>query len=180
MKKRSVFLGLAIAVLTIAGAADFYAQGSAGIKVDVSLNHEIRYVSGKAAYVEALQEGRWVGRYWSADGRIEPARFWGGDDAFKIRVTTRPTAPQVPGTSLSTGWQWVGYSESPGSHPGTRDAVVELNNSACPIGIKIHTLLDGTPVLTRWLEITNKSSEPIALTGLSPWSGRLWADNAPV
>lgn len=180
MKKRSVFMAVVTAVLMSVSAAVSYPRESAGIKVEVNSSYEIRYVSGKTVYVEALQHGRWVGRYWSADGRIDPGKFWAGDDAFKIRVKNKPTPPTVPGTSLSMGWQWVSSSESSGSHPGTREAAVELFNLVYPIDLKIHTLLDGTPVLTRWLEITNKSSEPIALTALSPWSGRLWAEDADV
>ena len=41
--------------------------------------------------------------------------------------------------------------------------------------VKVHTLLDGTPVLTRWLEITNKTEKPLALMAVSPWAGRLWS-----
>jgi alpha-galactosidase len=52
--------------------------------------------------------------------------------------------------------------------------VVELANAAAAVRVKVHTLLDGTPVLTRWLEVTNASGEPQALTSVSPWSGRLW------
>lgn len=180
MEKRSLMVAMAIAGLICLGGTASFAQESGDIKVEVIPRHEIQYVSGKTVYVEALQDGRWVGRYWSADGRIDPAKFWGDDDAFKIRMKNRPTPPTFPGTSLSLGWQWVSSSESPGSHPGTRDAIVELYSLIYPIDLKIHTLLDGTPILTRWLEITNKSSSPIALTGLSPWSGRLWIRDAAI
>jgi hypothetical protein len=58
--------------------------------------------------------------------------------------------------------------------------VVELSNSILPITLKVHTLLDGTPVLTCWLEIGNKSRKSIALTAVAPWSGRLWSGDAPI
>ncbi len=181
MKKSRVLIPLVMtAVLITGGARVFCSQGSSGIKVEVSPKHEIRYISGKTVYVESLRQGRWVDRYWSADGRVDPSKFWTGDNAFEIRVKNRPTPPTVPGTSLSMGWQWVSSSETPGSRPGTRDSVVELYSLIYPIDIKVHTLLDGTPVLTRWLEITNKSSGPLALTALSPWCGRLWAADAPI
>ncbi|HEX5413401.1 MAG TPA: hypothetical protein VFZ27_16230, partial [Terriglobia bacterium] len=174
MKRRSLMVTMAIAGLMVLGSAVSFAQEAGKIRIAVNARHEIQYVSGKTVYVEALQHSRWVGRYWSADGQIDPTKFWSGDDAFKIHVKNHPTPPAIPGTSLSMGWQWVSSSESPGSHPRTRDAVVELYSLIYPIDLKIHTLLDGTPILTRWLEITNKSSSPMALTGLSPWSGRLW------
>jgi alpha-galactosidase len=52
--------------------------------------------------------------------------------------------------------------------------VVELSSRDHPIRVKLHTLVDGTPVLERWLEVTNNSSKPIALTKLCPWAGQLW------
>lgn len=180
MKKCSLMVAMVIAGLMVLGSAVSFAQETGSIRVGANAPHEIQYVSGKTVYVEALQHGRWVGRYWSADGRIDPVKFWSGDDAFEIRIKNRPTPPTIPGTSLSMGWQWVSASESAGSHPDTRDAVVELYSLIYPIDLKIHTLLDGTPILTRCLEITNKSSSPIALTGLSPWSGRLWAKDTAI
>lgn len=180
MKMRIFCVAIALGCFLGVASGISSAQESAGTKFEASPNHEVRYISGATVYVEALQHGRWVGRYWSADGKIDPDKYWAGDDAFKIRVKNRPTPPTVPGTSLDMGWRWVSSSESPGSHPGTREVVVELYSLIYPIDLKIHTLLDGTPVLTRWLEITNRSSEPIALTGLSPWSGRLWDQDAAI
>ena len=34
--------------------------------------------------------------------------------------------------------------------------------------------LHGSPVLTRYIEITNSSEKPVSLTGVYPWSGWLW------
>ena len=48
--------------------------------------------------------------------------------------------------------------------------MVELSNTVRPIGVRLHTLLDGTPVLTRWLEITNNADEPMALAAVYPWA----------
>ena len=39
--------------------------------------------------------------------------------------------------------------------------------------IRVHTRLDGTPILTRWLEIVNCSEQPAALSAAFPWSGVL-------
>ena len=37
----------------------------------------------------------------------------------------------------------------------TLHVVVELRHAVRPITVRVHTVLDGTPILTRWLEIIN-------------------------
>ena len=45
-----------------------------------------------------------------------------------------------------------------------------MTTDCSPVKLKIHTLLDGTPVLVRWLEITNTSEARGARK--SSWAGR--------
>ena len=127
---------------------------------------EVRFTSGNVVYVEALLDGRWVGRYWSAEGRVNWLYETWMEDAFSLEIGRRP---------VRGNWKWVSASEAPATERGARHYVVQLSNSACPIEVGIHTLLDGTPVLTRWLEIRNTSDEPLALTGVAPWTSKLWA-----
>lgn len=141
----------------------------------VHSNQRMQYISGKSVYIEQLLGGRWVGRYWNAQGTIKPLHPLWASEAFAIRIKTSPTPASVPGVLVSTGWRWVTSSELPESGGKPRHAVVELSNQVYPVRLKVHTLLDGTPILTRWLEITNSSGNSIALTGLCPWSGRVWA-----
>jgi alpha-galactosidase len=125
---------------------------------------EVRYISDQAVYVEGLVKGRWVGRYWSADGRINvPHEVW-ADDAFQLAINNEP---------LTSGWRWISGTELPRSDRSARHYVIELSNAIRPITVRVHTLVDGTPVLTRWLEILNRSEKPVALTAVCPWSGRL-------
>ena len=140
----------------------------------------VRYISGSTVYVEELIDDRWSGRFW---GLGESARhsppLW-TSEAFEVRLKTEPTPCNVPGTLAATGWQLVGTSELPQDANDKRHVVVELSNSIHPLKLKVHTLLDGTPVLMRWLEITNTSSYSWALTDLAPWSGQLWNEDAPI
>ena len=136
------------------------------------------YVSGKTVYVEELFGGRWVGRYWNADGQTGIHEDW-GQPAFEIRIKDA-SATEDPGIILSRGWSFVAASELPESASDARHCVIELSHSVHGVKAKVHTLLDGTPVLTRWLEITNASDKPYAITALFPWSGRLWSGNAKV
>jgi len=130
-------------------------------------SHEslMRFSSAEAIYVEALHAGHWSGRYWSADGRINvPYESW-AEDAFRVMIDGKP---------IDSGWQVVSAREAARNERGARHFVVELTNSEHPLGLKVHTLLDGTAVLTRWLEISNLSEKPTALNHLSVWAGRMW------
>ena len=125
----------------------------------------VRFTSGKHVYVEGLVDGRWVGRYWNAGGRINVPYELYTDNAFDLEIGDLP---------LSSGWQWIGEREENPTRQGARHVVVELSNTKRPVRLKIHTLLDGTPVLVRWLEITNTSAAPVTLSRVSPWSGHLF------
>jgi len=142
---------------TIAGYTDY--------AISETPTPQIRYISGNVIYVEASDGERWLGRFWSADGHINvPYELW-ADDAFCLEIDRQP---------LNLGWQWISASEAPRTERGSRHLVIHLTNTKHPIDVKVHTLLDGTPVLTRWLEISNRSDHPVALTAVAPWAGRLW------
>ena len=151
--------------------------GFTDITVKATPNHEVRYISGKTVYIEALVGDQWVGHYWATDGRVNFACCppLGTDPAFQLQVKDDPIPGTNDGMWVSNGWRWVSGAEAPMTERGGRHFVVELTNTTRPLSVKVHTLLDGTPVLTRWLEITNGSAKTLALTGISPWSGRLYA-----
>jgi len=155
----------------------FVIPGSVGagftdIAVGGAPEYEVRYTSGKTIYVEGLVDSQWVGRYWTADGRVNFPYWRWATPAFEIRIKE---APQAQARVLVKGWRRLSASELPRTEKGARHFVVELSNTVFPIQVKVHTLLDGTPVIVRWLEITNTSDKPTALTAVSPWSGRLWS-----
>jgi alpha-galactosidase len=126
---------------------------------------DVRYTSDQVIYRESLLDGHWQGRFWSADGRINvPYESW-GEDAFILRVDDN---------ILDKGWEWVSTFEAQKPQRGGHHFVIELLDVGKGIRVKVHTLLDGTPVLTRWLEITNEGKNPVGLYDVLPWSGRLW------
>jgi len=116
-------------------------------------------------YVESGDGSQWLGRFWSADGRVNlPSELW-EEDAFAL---------ELDGHVLMSGWECISAAETPGAKAGAKEVVVELRHTEQPVTVKVHTLLDGTPVLTRWLGITNTSEKSAALGTVAPWSGRLW------
>src|SRR5436309_9757041 len=72
-------------------------------------NPGVRYVSGLVVYEETLVKGRWIGRYWSSNGRIRPDIFV--DGANHERVSNLPIEAfelEIDGQLLNSHWQWVG------------------------------------------------------------------------
>jgi alpha-galactosidase len=127
--------------------------------------HDIRFTSGNAVYVEGLVDGVWSGRYWNGGGKINVPYELLADSAFELR------SGQL---DLSSGWKWVQAHEEPRMSNGARHFVVELSSTKAPVTVFVHTALDGTPILERWLEIKSTGSEPLGLTTVNPWTGRLW------
>jgi len=143
--------------------------------------NEVRYRTGLTNYDEILTDGRWVGRYWNSTGFIEKEYF--ADDLFDLPFPALPIEAfnlEIDGQRLHFGWKFVNFiEEEPNVH-----SIVELESEIRPVRVRIHTRLDGTPIMTRWLEITNLSDKPAALSKLSPWSGLLsrvrnWRDHMP-
>jgi alpha-galactosidase len=132
----------------------------------------VSYRSEWAVYEESLIKGQFVGRGWNGSGFIN---FYDG----RIDPLEHP-APQafwleVDGQLLASDWEWAGFEKRPGSAGGPADlhAVITLRHAVRPVTVRVHTVLDGTPVLTRWCEVTNTGSAPAALSAAYSWSGVL-------
>lgn len=130
----------------------------------------LSYRTGMTVYEESLIKGRYVGRGWNGagfmnfyEGRLEPDQHY-APQAFWL---------EIDGQLLASDWSWVGLER----RDGGRHAVVTLEHAARPVTVKVHTVLDGTPVLTRWLEVTNTGDRPAALSAACPLSGVLQKQN---
>jgi len=176
MRNSSLLLMCGVVVVSGIVVSRGFCANLTDISIQETPEHEVRFTSGKTVYVEALVEEQWAGRYWSTDGCIEPQNWQFAEPAFEIELKDDPTAET--GTLVSTGWQWGSAGEVSSAKMSSRHFVVELSNKILPITVKVHTLLDGTAVLTRWLEITNTSDKSVALTNVAPWAGRLWNKDA--
>jgi alpha-galactosidase len=124
------------------------------------------YRSGTMTYREQLRDGRLVAL------PLDSAKAAGtAVAAFELRIRTSPSEPEL---DLATGWRWVRAQSL-----SERHHAVDLAHQTAPIALRVHTLLDGTSVIQRWLEIRNTGRAPLAITALAPWCGQLWrpADN---
>ena len=128
----------------------------------------LTYRSGLVVYQESLTRGQFVGRGWNGAGYTNPE-----SERLNPAVQASPQAfwVELDGQLLHSHWEWAGFRREEslrGLH-----AIVELRHTVRPVTVRVHTLLDGTPVLARWLEIVNTADRPAALAAAFPWSGVL-------
>lgn len=128
----------------------------------------ISYRSGLNVYEESLFKGSFVGRGWNAsgyvpyyDGRLDPG----------AQALPQAFWLEVDGQALLHDWEWVACETTP---TGTgHHTVITLKHGVRPVTVAVHTELDGTAILTRWLAVTNTGSAPAALGAVASWSGVL-------
>lgn len=134
-----------------------------------------RYVADTTVREEALEHGRMIGLYWSAVGQVQretvTAKLPGLDS---LERPLHVFELEIDGQDLRNRWDWVSSSERAGERSGVVEAVVELRHQVRDVSVKIVTALDGSPILSRYLEIKNTGTKPAALSHVSPWSGLLW------
>jgi len=140
-----------------------------------------RFVSGGLVYDETFAEGRLMTRYWNPNGQVWPEMHYAGlawapeqpADVFQL---------SIDGRDLTAGWEWVdGEVASDTSRWRCRaggqctHSVVRLRHAVAGIEARVHTRLDGSPFLIRWLEIVNLNHEAVGITAVAPFSGMLWS-----
>lgn len=99
---------------------------------------------------------------------------------MRLNSASRPAPRDTTQGKELTAWSFFSGSQAPGSRPDWREVAVKLASKQSPISLTVRTRLEGTAVLTRWLEITNTGHTAVVLTELSVWSGRLWSGDAPM
>src|ERR1700722_8384724 len=134
----------------------------------------VRFISGLTICDEELRNGRWVSRYWESSGQVVADIQIDSErqemdtlpvDAFKLEMERQ---------ELSGTWKWIGAGKSETHSPDGLLVTIELESSARPIRVKVQTLLNGGPVMVRWLEVTNTGQRATAISNVSPWAGQLW------
>jgi alpha-galactosidase len=137
-----------------------------------------RCVSSTAVLEEALEHGRWIGLYWSATGHVHRENVVTGLPGLdSLKRPLHAFELEIDGQSLHNRWDWAGAAQRAGNRQGTVESVVELRHQVRPVTAKVVTRLDGSPILARYLEITNTGQAPAALAQVAPWAGLLWSTN---
>lgn len=137
-------------------------------------------MSGRVSYDEVFRAGRLCTRYWSSSGQVWPEMHLKGIDpaldqpydAFQLAID---------GRNLAGGYEWLAAGESadPSSDCGgdrpVRHAEIRLAHQAAGIEVKVHTRIDGSQFIIRWLEIVNTVDRAVGITSVAPFSGMLWS-----
>ncbi len=139
----------------------------------------ITYRSGMMVYEEGLVDGFFISTGYNGAG-------------FVPQTTTRPAPERLKassfankntfslsfdGQTLYSHWKWVDYSTD--TDDKGMVVTVKLENTKRPFAVAVKTRLDGTGVITRWLEIENKSGALAAMSGMSVMSGGLVETKRP-
>lgn len=153
---------------------------------ETSIPH-IRYTSGTFVYDEVFTGGRLTTRWWSSDGGIRPEMHYRPDVWFDKVAPAFPTGAfelAIEGETLTNGWRWIGAEERPdtsgfrGEGRPVRHCVVRLQHERRLIEVAIHTRIDGSPFMLRWLEIKNTGQDATAISAVAPWTGMIWHHRA--
>ncbi len=132
------------------------------------------YRSGLSVREETLLDGVLVSSGHNAAGyplnvlcgfpsRLNPRDF-AEPSAFNI---------EIDGQSIDYRLTFVGFETVEGEN--SKECILTLESGIKPVTLKIHTVLDGTQMLTRHIEIINNSDKPMSLSRLSLISGGIEA-----
>ncbi len=134
------------------------------------------YRTGMTVYEEKFEHGRYTAAGWNTAGYTLNVL-----DRFPTRLPTRdifePQAFDVEadGMSLSWSWEYEGFTETEESVEKSgamlTHGIVTLKSTVKPVTVRVHTLLDGSPVLRRWIEVINNGTENLNISEAVPMSG---------
>ena len=132
----------------------------------------VTYRTAWVVYEESLSKGNFVGRGWNGSGYVN---FYDGRTNPGEHAAPQAFWLEIDGQLLASDWQWAGFERRPGvkGRPADIHTVITLKHAIRPVTVKVHTKLDGTPVLARWLEVTNTGTGPAAVAAAFSWSGVL-------
>ncbi|MBQ7115172.1 MAG: alpha-galactosidase [Clostridia bacterium] len=133
-------------------------------------NHRFCYRSGDMVYEEVFEGGALLSAGWNASGYplnvlkncpsyLNPKRY---AEPFAFNI-------ELDGQSVDFGLEFVDFKTEKSEENET--SVLTLKSNIKPVNIKIHTLIDSSQMLSRWLEIENLSETPLKLNKLSVMSG---------
>lgn len=135
-------------------------------------SHEFSYRSGNMVYQEEFDNGALISLGYNSGGyplnlrKKEKTRL-------NIRKIAEPFAfnIELDGQSVDAGLELVDFIKEQTDTDVT--ATLILKSTIKPVTIKVITLLDGSQMFTRHIEIENNSSSPVNLSRLSLLSGGL-------
>ena len=146
--------------------------GYTDIYYQPSENTVFSYRSGSLVYEETFADGMLVSSGYNTAGfplnvlsncpsRINHRRIR-EPQSFKLEIN---------GQTIDNGWKLAKFEKAENEKGCT--GIVTLDNSYFDISAKIYTILDGTQMLSRYIEISNNSNTYLNISRLSVLSGAL-------
>ncbi len=127
--------------------------------------------AGKFVWEEMFIDNSLISLYHSAMGRCSSREraYCQYRNTDILREHLAVFELEVNGQLLRGRWKWTGDKlETTGD--GFKKLTVDLEYDDMPIKVQVHSLLDGSSFLVRWLEIYNMSrEESFALSRVFPW-----------
>lgn len=136
----------------------------------------ICYRFGTTVYEEEFDCGRLVAAGWNTAGYTQNVL-----EGMPLRLPYEKFAqPQsfdleADGRSLSWDWKFAGFAKQtePEEFSGREllHGIVTLKSKVLPLTVRVHTVLDGTSVMTRYFTVENNGDRPVNLNTVAPMCG---------
>ncbi len=132
------------------------------------------YRFGTAVYEEMMLGNRLVSTGWNGAGYTlnvledMPSRLHMGEyrntAAFRL---------EAEGTTLEYDWRFKGFTKTETEREGHKGVhgILALESTLLSLTVLVHTVLDGTGVMERYLEIVNESDKPVSIGDIAILSG---------
>ena len=132
--------------------------------------HRFCYRSGEMVYEEVFKDGALLTTGWNSSGYplnvlrncpsyLNPKRF---AEPFSFNI-------EIDGQSVDFSLDFVDFNTE--KTEDNEKATLTLKSKICPVVLKINTLIDGSQMFTRWIEVENLSEMPLKLSRLAVLSG---------
>ena len=133
------------------------------------------YRTGLTVYEEVFAGGRYMSAGWNSAGytlnvlddmptRLNNSLFTEAQ-AFDV---------EADGVSLAWDWKYIGFAEQEEileNGTAVTHGTVTLESTLKPVTAKVHTVLDGTHIFTRYIEFVNTGTAPLNINVASPMCG---------
>ncbi len=160
-------------------------EASKEIAVNNDCCYFLNYETEHGIYQEAFLDGRYIfAGYFASGFPLSQARIY--REATKLGPRGAVWNPlnhlesafqlEIDGKLLQDGWLWLGHEEL-NSSESKLEHLVKLRHENSSILLTIHTCLDKTGFIVRWLEIENDGDTNLVIAKAKTWSGRIWKEN---
>ena len=132
---------------------------------------------GSTVYEEVFSNGRYMSAGWNTAGytqnvlegihtRLNPDEF-SAPQSFEV---------EADGCTLSYDWCFENFETNEEKLENGCDvlhSVLTLSNRLKPLEAQVHTILDGTSVITRYIKVINTGEKEVNISGISPMCGAM-------